>query len=84
MMTEEAATWLDDWIACDMIGDDGAIAAFAAALAGTGPRPARRIGNAYAASIGADGLLLETLMDDGLDPVTIPAEAALAALRRAM
>lgn len=84
MMTEEAATWLDDWIACDMIGDGGAIAAFIAALDGSGPMPGRRIGNAYAASIGSDGLLLETLMADGLDPVCIPAEAALAALRRAL
>lgn len=81
---EETAAWLTDWLECDMLGDEAAITAFTEALAGHAPAPSRRIGNAYAASVTGDGLVLETLMQDGLTPVTIPADTALAALRRAL
>lgn len=79
-LTPEQAEWLADWLASDMAGDRTAQAAFAAALANTGPVPARRIGNIYAASLSADGLLLENIHDDELAPVLIPVAAARRAL----
>ena len=84
MTNEETAAWLTDWLECDMLGDEAAITAFTEALAGRAPAPARRIGNAYAASVTGDGLVLETLMQDGLAPVIIPPDTALAALRGAL
>lgn len=79
-LTAEQAEWLADWLASDLAGDAAARAAFAAALAGDGPAPARRIGNLYAASLSAGGLLLENIHDDDLAPVLIPAPAARRAL----
>lgn len=78
-MIHDPAEWLADWLQTDMGGDADGIAAFITGLSG-GPRPERRVGNLYAASVGDGGLLLENIMQDDWPPVLVPREMALAGL----
>lgn len=78
-MTHDPAEWLADWLLTDMGGDAAGIGAFLHGLQG-GPRPQRRLGNLYAASVTDDGLLLENLMEEEWPPVLVPAALALPAL----
>ncbi|OYQ32559.1 hypothetical protein CHU95_17405 [Niveispirillum lacus] len=80
-MTHHPKEWLDDWLQTDMSGDQEGIADFIAGLTG-GPCPERRVGNLYAASIAAEGLLLENIMQDDWPPVLVPASMALTGLMR--
>lgn len=78
-MTQDPAEWLADWLQTDMTGDVDGARAFITGLLG-GALPDRRLGNLYAASVTADGLKLENLMQDDWPPVLVPRDLALQGL----